>query len=54
MASEFHFKASQKGVRLVYINLVIGNASYDPLELQDVFLPPSPSGRKNVVRKCDK
>ena len=39
VASEFHFKASQKGVRLVYINLVIGNASYDPLELQDVFLP---------------
>ena len=39
VASEFHFKASQKGVRLVYINLVIGNASYDPLELPDVFLP---------------
>ncbi|XP_015764870.1 PREDICTED: uncharacterized protein LOC107343791 [Acropora digitifera] len=39
VASEFHFKASQKGVRLVYINLVIGSASYDPLELPDVFLP---------------
>ncbi|XP_067019354.1 uncharacterized protein [Acropora muricata] len=39
VTSEFHFKASQKGVRLVYINLVIGNASYDPLELPDVFLP---------------
>ncbi|XP_067019337.1 uncharacterized protein [Acropora muricata] len=39
VASEFHFKASQKGVRLVYINLVIGNASYDPLDLQDVFRP---------------
>ena len=39
VASEFHFKASQKGVRLVYINLVIGNASYDPLDLPDVFLP---------------
>ena len=39
MASEFHFKASEKGVRLVYINLVIGNASYDPLELPDVFFP---------------
>ena len=24
---------------MVYINLVIGNASYDPLELPDVFLP---------------
>ena len=39
VASKFHFKASEKGVRLVYINLVIGNASYDPLELPDVFLP---------------
>ena len=39
VTSEFHFKASQKGVRLVYINLVIGNASYDPLDLPDVFLP---------------
>ena len=39
VASEFHFKASENGVRLVYINLVIGNASYDPLELPDVFLP---------------
>ena len=39
VASEFHFKASDNGVRLVHINLVIGNASYDPLELPDVFLP---------------
>ncbi|XP_029180800.2 uncharacterized protein LOC114948409, partial [Acropora millepora] len=39
VASEFHCKACQKGVLLVYINLVIGNASYDPLELPDVFLP---------------
>ena len=39
LASEFRFKASEKGVRLVYINLVIGNASYDPLELPDEFLP---------------
>ena len=39
VASEFHFNASQKGVRLVYIKLVIGNASKDPLKLQDVFLP---------------
>ena len=37
--SEFRLKASEKGVRLVYINLVIGNASYEPLELPDVFLP---------------
>ena len=39
VVSKFHFKASEKGVRLVYINLVIGNESYDPLELPDVFLP---------------
>ena len=39
VASEFRLKSSEKGVRLVYINLVIGNASYDPLELPDVFLP---------------
>ena len=39
IASEFRLKSSEKGVRLVHINLVIGNASYDPLELPDVFLP---------------
>jgi len=39
VASEFRLKSSEKGVRLVHINLVIGNASYDPLELPDVFLP---------------
>ncbi|XP_067018797.1 uncharacterized protein [Acropora muricata] len=39
VVSEFRLKSSEKGVRLVYINLVIGNASYDPLELPDVFLP---------------
>ena len=37
--SEFRLKSSEKGVRLVHINLVIGNASYDPLELPDVLLP---------------
>ena len=38
-ASEFRSKASEKGVRLVYLNLKFGNDSYDPLELQDWFLP---------------
>ena len=38
-ASEFPSKAFEKGVRLVYLNLKIGNDSYDPLELQDEFLP---------------
>ena len=41
VASKFRSKASERGVRLVYINLVIGNASYDPLELPDEFLPHS-------------
>jgi len=37
--SKFHSKASEKGVRLVYLNLEIGNDTYQPLELQDDFLP---------------
>ena len=39
LPSEFRNKASEKGVRLVYINLIIGNATYDPLDLPDEFLP---------------
>ena len=38
-ASEFRLKASEKGVRMVYLHLKIGNDSYDPLELEDEFLP---------------
>ncbi len=38
-SSEFRLKASEKGVRLVYLNLKIGNDSYHPLELRDEFLP---------------
>ena len=37
-ASEFRRKASQKGVRMVYLDLWIGNKSYDPLDLKDEFL----------------
>jgi len=37
-ASEFRSKASEKGVRMVYLNLKIGNDSHHPLELQDEFL----------------
>ncbi len=37
-ATEFRRKASEKGVRLVYLKLKIGNDSYHPLELQDEFL----------------
>ena len=39
LASEFRSKANEKGVRLVNLNLKIGNDSYDPLEFQDVFFP---------------
>ena len=38
-ASEFQFKASEMGVRMVYLNLMIGNDSYQPLELGNEFLP---------------
>ena len=39
IASEFRLKASEKGVRMIYLNLKIGNNSYNPLELQDEFQP---------------
>lgn len=39
IASEFESKASEKGVRMVYLNLEIGNDSYHPLELEDEFFP---------------
>ena len=39
IASEFRPKASEEGVRLIYLNLKIGNNSYSPLELQDEFQP---------------
>lgn len=38
ISSEFRLKASEKGVRMVYLNLKMGNDSYQPLELQDEFL----------------
>ena len=37
-AAEFRRKASQKGVRMVYLDLKIGNDSYHPLDLKDEFL----------------
>ncbi|XP_073231609.1 uncharacterized protein [Porites lutea] len=39
IASEFRLKASEKGVRMIYLNLKIGNNSYNPLQLQDEFKP---------------
>ena len=38
ISSEFRLKASEKGVRMVYLNLKIGNDSYHPLELGEEFL----------------
>ena len=32
---EFRLKASEKGVRIIYLNLKIGNNSYNPLDLPD-------------------
>jgi len=37
--SEFLSKASEKALRLVYLNLEIGNDTYHPLELEDEFRP---------------
>ena len=39
LTSEFRLKASEKGVRIVYMNLEIGNDSYHPLDVKDEFLP---------------
>lgn len=39
LASEFQSKASEKGVRMLYLNLEIGNDRYHPLESKDVFFP---------------
>ena len=40
LSSEFQLKASEKGVKLVYLQVkIIGNDSYGPLNCQDEFLP---------------
>ena len=38
-ASEFRVKASEKGVRIVYLDLKFRNDSYRPLESENEFLP---------------
>ena len=38
-ASEFRLRASEKGVRIVYLNLKIGNDTYHPLKSENEFLP---------------
>ena len=39
LESKFQLIASEKGVRIVYLNLEIGNDSYRPLDVNDEFLP---------------
>ena len=39
ISTEFRLQASRKRVKMVYLNLKIGNGSYHPLELADEFLP---------------
>ena len=39
IAAKFSLKASEKAVRMIYLNLKIGNNSYNPLELEDEFQP---------------
>ena len=39
ISTEFRLQASGKRVKMVYLNLKIGNGSYLPLELADEFLP---------------
>ena len=39
VSSEFRLKATENGVRMVYLNLKIGNDSYHPLDVEDEFLP---------------
>ena len=40
LSSEFQLKASEKGVKLVYLHVnITGNDSYSPLNVQDEFLP---------------
>ena len=39
ISTEFRLLASRKRVKMVYLNLKIGNGNYHPLELADEFLP---------------
>ena len=51
-APEFRRKASQKGVRMVYLDLRIGNESYDPLELKMSFLQTDGCGQARSASPC--
>ena len=42
LSSEFQLKASEKGVKLVYLQVkIIGNDRYGPVNVPDEFLPDS-------------
>ena len=57
ISADFHLKASGKGVKMVYLNLKIGNDSYHPLEKVDKFLPERWVGQsqsRNICFLCPK
>lgn len=39
ISSEFQSLASENGVRIIYLSLKVGNSSYRPLDLKNVFFP---------------
>ena len=39
ISSEFQSLASENGVRIIYLSLKVGNTSYRPLDLKNVFFP---------------
>ena len=39
ISSEFHSLASENGVRIIYLSLKVGNSSYRPLDLENLFFP---------------
>ena len=39
ISSKFHSLASENGVRIIYLSLKVGNSSYRPLDLENVFFP---------------
>ena len=52
LESEFRLKASEKGVRIIYLNLKIGNSSYNPLDLPDEIVPTVGFGLRRLLNLC--
>ncbi|KAJ7372899.1 hypothetical protein OS493_016830 [Desmophyllum pertusum] len=48
LPSEFGSKSTEDGVRLVYLNLKVGNNSYNPLQSYDKFQPNKWSWARNI------